>query len=333
MEPATLQQQFFNYLKNRIPANISLVDSLCDLLDLGADSVYRRIRGEKLITLNELKVICEHYRLSLDQLLNLQNESVLFNAPAIMHKDKEFTEYMKRGLAQFHYFNSFNNNQIQYLCKDSPIWYFFLFPELASFKTFFWSKTINNQPDLKNKIYSFSEFPFTECFIMGQKMLQEYNKIPSVEMWNLESFNSTINQIAYYKAAGNFKSKGDYQMVIDSLYKTLDHLDLQAERGVKFMPGSTDLAYKASYQFYVNELVLGNNTMVVYLDGNPISMITYSVFHYLFTSDGRFSEKVIESFESLLNRSTHISKTGEKDRNRFFNSLREKVGALEKEYA
>ncbi|MGZ8559386.1 MAG: hypothetical protein ACXWWC_13670, partial [Chitinophagaceae bacterium] len=66
------------------------------------------------------------------------------------------------------------------------------------------------------------------------------------------------------------------------------------------------------------------------LDGKRLSMVTYSVFHYLFTKDPRFADKVMGSFDALLSRSTLISKTGEKDRNRFFNTLREKVNALRK---
>ena len=40
-------------------------------------------------------------------------------------------------------------------------------------------------------------------------------------------------------------------------HQLLDHLQLQAEKGVKFMPGATDLTYKAPIQFYVNELDSG----------------------------------------------------------------------------
>ena len=330
METSELQQQLFNHLKERLPSHLSLVDSLCDLLDLSSDSVYRRIRGEKPITLNELKKICEHYNLSLDQLLQLQNDSVLFQSPGIMEDHEDFINYMKRGLAQFKYFNSFKKAEILYLCKDSPIWNFFLFPEIAAFKTFFWSKTINNHRSLATKTFSIEEFPYTDCYVMGQQMLEEYNKISSVELWNLESIHSTINQIAYYRDAGNFKSKWDLDTVISSFHQMIDHLQLQAEKGVKFLPGATDISHKAPHQFYVNELILGNNTMVIDLDGKKLSMITYSVFHYLFTSDTRFSTKVISSFDTLLSRSTLISKTGEKDRNRFFNSFREKINGLTK---
>ncbi len=330
MKNNEIQQQLFSILKEKLPAHLSLVEELGELLDLSADSVYRRIRGEKPIDLIELKKICEHYHLSLDQLLHLQNESVLFEAPGMNKAPGDFLEYMKAMLEQFRYFNSFTTKEIFYLCKDAPIWYFYLFPELAAFKTFFWSKTINNQPQLSNKTFSFAEFPYSDCFAIGQQVLEEHNKINSVELWNLESIHSTINQIAYYRDAGNFQSAEDLKAVVDSFHQWLDHLQLQAEKGVKFMPGAAEVSHKASIQFYVNELILGNNTMVIKLDQQSLSMVTYSVFYYLFTKDPRFSAKAMGSFDTLLSRSTLISRTGEKDRNRFFNALREKVNGLKK---
>jgi hypothetical protein len=328
MKNNEIQQQLFSVLKEKLPAHLSLVDELGDLLGISADSVYRRIRGEKPIDLIELKKICEHYKLSLDQLMQLQNESVLFDAPGMTRAPGDFAEYMNAMLAQFRYFNSFKTREIFYLCKDAPIWYFYLFPELAAFKTFFWSKTINNQPALGNKAFSFEEFPYSDCYELGQRVLEEHSMINSVELWNLESIHSTINQIAYYRDAGNFRSAADLEIVVNSFHQWLDHLQLQAEKGVKFMPGASEVSHKASIQFYVNELILGNNTMVIKLDDQSLSMVTYSVFYYLFTRDPRFSSKVMSSFETLLGRSTLISKTGEKDRNRFFNTLREKVSKL-----
>jgi hypothetical protein len=236
--------------------------------------------------------------------------------------------YLENMLKQFKYFNSFEKKEMNYLCKDSTLWNFYLFPELAAFKTFFWSKTINQQPDLHDKAFSFEEFPFTECFKTGQQILHEYNEIPSLELWNLESMQSTINQISYYNEAGNFKTHADFELVLESFHKTISHLQLQAEKGVKFMPGATDVSYKAPIQFYVNELILGNNTMVITLNSKKLTMITYSVLHYLFTRNSDFSDRVLDSFNILLARSTLISKTGERERNRFFNTLRQKINAL-----
>ncbi len=329
-ETQDLQQQFFSYLKQSMPPHLSLVDELGELLEISADSVYRRLRGEKPVTFSEIKKICEHYHVSVDQMLNLNNESVLFRAPGLNSSSNEFLDYMKSGLGQLKYFNSFKKCEIFYLCKDVPLWYFYLYPEMGAFKTFFWSKTINSHPALKDKQFSLAEFPFQDCFAIGQLMLQEYNKMHTVELWNLESIHSTINQITYYQEAGMFKSQKDLDDVLDSFLRTLDHLQLQAEKGCKFMPGATDVAYKQNQQFYVNELILGSNTILVQLDDRRVSLITYSIFNYLLTSDNRFSQKSFDNFNTLLSRSTLISGTGEKDRSRFFNSLRNKVNASRK---
>jgi hypothetical protein len=92
----------------------------------------------------------------------------------------------------------------------------------------------------------------------------------------------------------------------------------------------TDVGHRAQVQVFINELILGNNTILLNLDGQRMSIITYSVLSYLITRDERFANKVFNSFNTLLSRSTLVSRTGEKDRNRFFNTLREKVHSIRK---
>lgn len=330
MEAKQLQQELFRHLKGILPSHLSLADELGSLLDLSPDSVYRRIRGEKPISFPELKLICDHYGLSIDQLAQLKNDSVLFQAPGITNGPVPFEDYLRGMLAQFTYFNSFTRREIYYLSKDTPFWYFYLFPEMGAFKTFFWSKTINNEPALADKLFSMEEFPFHQCCAIGRQILEAHCLMNTVELWNLESIHSTINQIAYYRDAGIFRSREDMIAVVDSFIRMLDHLQAQAAKGYKLMPGAAASAGNGAIQLYVNELILGNNTILLNLDDKKLSMITYSVFSYLITRDERFAEKAFDTFNNLLIRSTLISKAGEKERNRFFNTLKDKVNELRK---
>ena len=175
-----------------------------------------------------------------------------------------------------------------------------------------------------------AEYPFKDCFAIGQDLIKEYNKIPSLELWNVESINSTISQIQYYRDGGVFKDWHDLEIVVDSFEQCLNHIQLQADKGVKFMPGASDVSYKATLELYVNEVVLGSNTILVELDNSRLSFITYSVLSYLITRDARFNEKAFHSFHTLVSRSTLISSTGEKERNKFFNTMRVKINALRK---
>ena len=150
----------------------------------------------------------------------------------------------------------------------------------------------------------------------------------TIELWNLESIHSTINQIAYYRDTGLFTHREDLLRVIDAFIRMLDHLQAQASKGIKFMPGIGHPTAGGPIQFYINELILGNNTILLTLDDQRLSMVTYSVFGYLITRDGRFTDRAFDTFNTLLSRSALVSKSGEKDRNRFFNAMKNKVNEL-----
>ena len=330
MNSTDLQQVFFAKLKNVIPANISMVDEIAEILDIGYDSVYRRIRGEKPITLGELKILCDRYQISLDQVLQLNNDSIVFQAPGI-NNDIDFIGYLSGILTEFKYFNSFGNRDMHYICKDLPIWHFFLFPEIAAFKLFCWMKTIQNHPDYHHRTFSFSNFAYDDLYKMGQQILQEYNKISTVELWGYETLNSTINQIQYYRDAKLFGQQEDLKLVLVSLTKMLQHIKTEAEEGMKFMPGTSAAISKVGYNVYINEVLLGNNTTLVNLDDTLHCYINYNGLNYFKTRDVRFTSRSMRHFSTLVSRSTHISKTGEKYRNKYFGLLEERVKALEVE--
>src|SRR5687767_2840728 len=129
MDPSALQQTFFNTLKHSLPSHISMVDEIAGVLNIGNDSVYRRIRGETAISISELKVLCDHFRISLDEVLQLQNDAVVFRAPGINGEVISFAEYLKGILGQLQYYNSFKRKQLLYFCKDMTFFHFYLYPE------------------------------------------------------------------------------------------------------------------------------------------------------------------------------------------------------------
>ncbi len=327
MKEINLQKDLFAYIKDVLPAHVSLADTLADLFHISYDSVYRRIRGEKPITLNELKLLCEKFNLSLDQVLELKSDKILFTDPEANGVINDFKQYMAGLVQVFNNFSQFKQKEMLYLSKDVPVFHFFYYKELTAFKAFFWDKSILNNPDFEGKKFSLKNYDATEIFALGQKVLQVYNEMPSSELWNYESINSTILQIEYYRDAGIFETKEDLALVVDSCDAMLQHLQKQAEKGIKFLPGIGESGYKAPLKLYINEIILGNNSIMVELDGHRISFINYIVLKYISTADKKFTEKTFNNFNNLISRSVMISGTGEKERVRFFNSLRERVHA------
>jgi hypothetical protein len=65
----------------------------------------------------------------------------------------------------------------------------------------------------------------------------------------------------------------------------------------------------------------------VALDDRRAVYLTYNVINLLVTTDPRFCAQIERSIRVLMQKSTLISGTSAKERNRFFNHLEEKVRA------
>jgi hypothetical protein len=96
------------------------------------------------------------------------------------------------------------------------------------------------------------------------------------------------------------------------------------------LPAAEEITSGATLQFYINEIILGNNSILVEMDNAKVAFINHIVLKYISTTDKRFTEKAFDNFKNLISRSILISTTGEKDRTKFFKTLRERVQACRK---
>jgi hypothetical protein len=325
MGSENVQVSFFLHIKALLPPHLSLVDEIAELLNISNDSAYRRIRGEKPIPFDELQKLCGHFRISLDQFFHLQSDSLVFTARTAGDGTSDYELYLQDILRNLHLMNSFPEREMYYLNKDIPIFHFFLFPEMMAFKSFFWMKTILHLPQYANQTFRLDGFGHDKILQLGRQLSEAYHILPSQEIWNTENINSTIRQVEYYKNSGVFASRQDIIAIYDCLQKTIDHLECQAEVGHKLAAGNSGNGKGATYKMYVNELILGDNTILTVLGDRKITYINHSVLNYLVTSDPGFCEYTYQNIRNLIKRSTLISEVGEKERKRFFNMIREKI--------
>ena len=57
----SIQSAFLAQIRNRLPENTSFADELADFLNVSRDSAYRRIRGETVLSLDEVKKLYDQY--------------------------------------------------------------------------------------------------------------------------------------------------------------------------------------------------------------------------------------------------------------------------------
>ncbi len=325
MNSTDVQQLFFNHIKGLLASHLSLADEVAEILNISNDSAYRRIRGEKQLALEEIRKLCIHYHISLDQFLHLQTDSVIFTGKLADSENFNFELYLQDFLHQLEVINSFEKKELYYMTKDVPIFHHYNFPELAAFKYFFWMKTILNYPG-----YSKSKFNPLEIadklMKTGEKILLTYNKIPSTEIWSLENINSTIRQIEYCRDTNVFASKADAAKIYECLEKSIDHIESQADAGYKInQPITESLKAGASYNLYVNEFSVGDNTVMPILNGKKIVYLSHSHLNYTLTKDEKFCNYIYDFFQNIIHKSTLISVVCEKERRQFFYKIREKI--------
>ncbi|HTM92539.1 MAG TPA: helix-turn-helix domain-containing protein [Flavisolibacter sp.] len=319
-----VQEYLFRRIKAKLPAEASLADVIADLLHVSNDSAYRRIRGETPLVLEEAKILCEAFGLSLDETLNHKENSVSFTAFNLNNEHYSFKSYLKDILQNLKLVASFDQKEIIYLTKDFSIFHNFLHKPLFAFRYFFWMKSILQHPDFVSLKFSM-DILANEIEELGQQIIRTYNTIPSTEIWNTECVNSTISQIEYYREAGYFASKDDVVKIYHSLRDTIEHLRLEAASGSKFYPGESPDFQQQNFQFYYNRVVLGDNTILTILNGKKIVYLNYDVLNYMVTQDEKFCNDVHSKLLNLMRRATILSNVSEKQRNIFFNILLKKI--------
>ncbi|MGZ3777782.1 MAG: hypothetical protein ACXVI9_09370 [Mucilaginibacter sp.] len=324
MDAIETQVLFFNHIKSKLSAHLSFVDEVAELLNISNDSAYRRIRGEKPIGLDEIQVLCFKYKVSLDQLLQIQNNTVIFTDDRVDHFSQGFNKWLQFVADTLAVFNGLQNPKMYWFSKDLPVYAFIPFPELTAFKFFFWKRTLLGYPDLARQKFNGVEDDL-EAIELAKKIDELYTKIPTIDIWNRDSINATISQIEFYRQANIFTDNNVLFKVYSQLEDLVNHLELQAETGKKLMYSRLDLQTTISYDAYINETLIGDNTVFVESDNKQITFINHSGLNFMSTQDADFCEFTRRHFQNMIRKSTHISIVGEKERSIFFQKLKGEI--------
>ncbi len=322
-----IQISFLNLIKKSMPDNISLADEISEILTVSKDSAYRRMRGETTLSLNEIQKLSVHFGVSIDTLLNTNNDSVGFQYRSIDNVSYTFEDYLESILDNLRTINKFEIAEMVYLAKDIPLFHHFQFPILCDFKCFFWLKTILNHPKYAEYLYAPGKIP-KENINLGLRIWEEYAKTPSLEVWSYETINITLRQIEFYYDCGLYESLNDALALADELEKLIRHVKAQASVGHKFHFGEDANSGGTNFQLYNNEVSIADTTIFFKMGETKITFLTHNNLNILTTTNKNFCEGTEKYIQNILQKSTLISTSSEKERNKFFNRLLRKIDKL-----
>lgn len=319
------QEQFFRRLKPIVSPYSSLAAEVAITLNVSLDSAYRRIRGEKLLDFDEISLLCQGFNISIDEFFCLNSGTILFQTGTKPSQKDALKQWMEDVYKQLYYINSYPKRHLYHLIKDLPPFYYFFHPILARFKFFFWTKSIlplGHAPLEKFCLNQKELFKYEE---LSQRIIRAYAKVPSTEIWNKDALNTTLRQIETYHEMGWIENKETTKLIYSSVLDVIGHLEKMAIQGKKSLLGQNPLSEHGEFQLYLNDIVSGDNTLLVELGESKITYLNHSVIYFVGSKDPEFNELVFRNIENVIKKSSLMSGSGEKERTQVFNKLRKKV--------
>lgn len=322
MAEKELQEQLFDILHGRYANKVDLVDDLMRVFDYSRDTAYRRIRGQSMLTPTEVAKLARHYNISLDRLVFEQTNKVMFTFNAFNKVVTEFDDYFDGILSHLNKVRRIPDLTVYYSSLEIPIFYYCFFPELISFKLYVWGRAIWDLPFTRNLPFDFNLIP-PSAIAKSKEMLEFYLQLPSLELWSLNIFDNTLNQIEYHLGAGIFKKKKDALLLVERMETLSQHMRDMATNGKKrHLKSLEDLS---TIDLLHNEMIYTNNTIMV---SSPYASGVFTTFgnpNFLFSDDERIVQYTRNWFDRVIAKSHPLSKGGEKSRNWFFHQLDQRV--------
>lgn len=320
------QEKLIGIIRSQVPEHLSLPIELSQILDISADSAYRRLRCETAFTLDETVKVCQHFEVPLEALNEMVSHIVSFRYNPLGANREEFLAYIRNFLTHIAQIAKFEDRYIFYAAEDIPLFHLYGQKLLTSFKFFYWQKTILGHESLQNQKFDFLQQD-EELQQLAWKAAQLYAEVPSTEIWTEETISSTLKQIRFYWEAGILSDREVAHALLEDLRHLVDIFHRQCDLGLKIKPGGT--VGSAAFTCYQSDLMIGNNCVLVQTNQRKTSFLGYNTFNFMTTGNSSFNLQNEKWIENLISKSTQISRTAEKLRNQFCKGLLRQVDQLE----
>jgi hypothetical protein len=142
---------------------------------------------------------------------------------------------------------------------------------------------------------------------------------------SIENINTTLRQIQYCKETYLFRSKEDLKILFKKLHEMTEHMQGLAAAGKKFMPDQQPDDQSAEYKLYINDFLIGDNSLLVTTNGNKISFLVHGHVNYIMITNPVFTSYHYNFVQNIMKESMLISQVGEKYRARFFHIIHHRI--------
>ena len=308
-----------NAVKEKLPSKDNLANALRDILYIGKEAIYRRLRGEVPFTLTEAAVISRKLGISLDKMIGVSfRDNAVFDMN-IVSSEKPFEAYYSILEKQVDLFRSVKEDETSEIGTSSniiPQTLSLKYNMLSKFRLFKWMYQNENI-----KCKHFEEMEIPQKMVEKQKEYSDLvSHIHSVDyIWDNMIFSHLVNDIQYFCSI-HLITDEDKDMLKEELFLLIDEMEELSARG-KSKAGNDVKIYISNINFEATYSYLDTSS-------TQLSLIRIYSINSITTQDQEMFRGLKEWIQSLKKFSTLISESGEMQRIQFFKQQREIVSIL-----
>lgn len=321
------QVEFLQFVQNRIPHHLNLVDSLGALLGIGSDSIYRRLRGETALSFEEAQLIASHFGVSLDAIGIDALNRVDFDAGHPIESAADYAHYSQRLVSRMLQIEQGNKpSHMFYLAQDFPLFYIYLFPQITRLKSYYWGRSILALPEFQH--VSFGQYTIPkERSEVGLGVIRSYSHLDSSEVWTSQSFLGTLKQIQYCWDTGLISELAEALAILKEMDDLVEVIRTQSEAGKKLNP-LTRQATGAAFHLFITELNVGNNAVFLDRGDTKHTFLSFNTFNFIETTNRAFNRQTEKWIHQLVRKSSKIEPGATSVRDQYLAKLHRQVDAI-----
>lgn len=291
-----------NAVKEKLPSKDNLANALMDILYIGKEAIYRRLRGEVPFTLTEAAVISRKLGISLDKMIGVSfRDNAVFDMN-IVSSEKPFEAYYSILEKQVDLFRSVKEDETSEIGTSSniiPQTLSLKYNMLSKFRLFKWMYQNENI-----KCKHFEEMEIPQKMVEKQKEYSDLvSHIHSVDyIWDNMIFSHLVNDIQYFCSI-HLITDEDKDMLKEELFLLIDEMEELSARG-KSKAGNDVKIYISNINFEATYSYLDTSS-------TQLSLIRIYSINSITTQDQEMFRGLKEWIQSLKKFSTLISESGE----------------------
>ena len=315
-----LNEQVVSVIKNSIPPGSNMISELMELLPIGREAIYRRLRGEVPFTFEEIAKVSLKMGFSLDAIVGVKNhERAVFDLN-VLDLDNLNDNYCSRVNEYVEFFRKLRiqkNVRARFAFSTLPYSFYLPFENLSRFRLYRWYYQVNKS----QSSISFSEIIMSEEALQAHRnfILESRSIQRAVYILDREIFNSIIKDINYFFKLSLITVE-ELELLKNELLELISELETLAisrvyKNGTKVALYLANVDLEASHSHFESETIGVSHLRVLAING-------------LDSQSSRISDVQKEWIDSLKRCSTLITQSGEVDRFAFFRKQRTAVSLI-----